>query len=269
MPEARSLNAARSDDAGTPITLEVRGLSKSFGGLKALHDVSLRLHQAEVLGLVGDNGAGKSTLVNCISGGLTPDSGSILVDGKEASIIDPEAARRLGIETVYQDLALVDMLDVATNLYMNRELVRSNGVLRMIGWLDSKRMATETAKILDELRISVPTEGRAVHDLSGGQRQAVAVGRAVAWGQHIVLMDEPAAALGVEQSRFVMDLIRQLKQRGVSVILISHNMEHVMEVCDRVVVLRHGKKVSDLPTSQLTRRDLVSLITGSSESGGV
>lgn len=249
-----------SDDAPA---LEIRSLSKAFGAVKAAREVSFVLRRGEVLGLLGDNGAGKTTVVNCISGGLALDSGTILVDGIEVRIDSPQAARRLGIETVHQDLALVDTLDVATNLFLNRELVVRWGLFGWLGWLDRRRMYAESDAILERLSIRVPSVKQPVDKLSGGQRQAVAVGRAVAWGHHIVILDEPAAALGVEQTRLVLDLIKGLKTQEVAVLLISHNMHDVVEVCDRAVVLRHGTKVGELSTMDgVTPRHLVDMITG-------
>ena len=248
---------------GDPPALEIRSLSKSFGAVKAARDVSFELRHGEVLGLLGDNGAGKTTVVNCISGGLTPDSGTIVVDGTEVRIDSPQAARRLGIETVHQDLALVDTLDVATNLFLNRELVVRWGIFGWLGWLDRRRMYAESSEILERLSIAVPSVKQAVDKLSGGQRQAVAVGRAVAWGHHIVVLDEPAAALGVEQTRIVLDLIKGLKTERVAVLLISHNMHDIVEVCDRAVVLRHGTVVGELSSmDDVTPRHLVDMITG-------
>lgn len=245
--------------------LEVTSVSKSFGGVRALIDVSLRLEAGQVLALIGDNGAGKSTLVKCLSGVLTPDSGSISVQGNDVRIDSPRAARDLGIETVYQELALVETLDVASNLFLNREELRRRPPSRWIGWLDKRRMYRESEEILQRLRIRVPSVREEVTNLSGGQRQAIAIGRAVGWGRHIVLMDEPAAALGVEQARQVLELIRTLSSHGVAVLLISHNMQHVIEGSDRAVVLRQGRKVADIITADVTARDLVDLITGATE----
>lgn len=242
--------------------LEIRSLSKSFGGVRALVDVSLCLEPGEILALIGDNGAGKSTLVKCISGVLTPDDGDILIRGQTAHIDSPRTARALGIETVYQELALVETLDVASNLFLNREEIATHPALRMMRWLDKRRMYRESEKILKQLKIRVPSVREDVTNLSGGQRQAIAIGRAVGWGQHIVLMDEPAAALGVEQARHVLDLIHTLSSQGVAVLLISHNMQHVIDVSDRAIVLRHGSKAADITTTDVTTRDLVDLITG-------
>ena len=250
----------RRDTSAAP--LELRSLSKSFGPVVALEDVSLTLPGGVVLGLLGDNGAGKSTLVNCVSGMLKPDSGEILVDGRSVRIESPKVARSLGIETVHQGLALVDTLDVAANLFLNRERTVSSRPLRWIGWLDKRRMYRESEAILDRLGIRVPSPRAPIERLSGGQRQAVAIGRAVGWGRRIVLMDEPAAALGVRQARQVLDLTQQLKEEDVAVLFISHNMQHVIEVCDRAIILRHGRKVGDVAVPEVSPRDLVDLITG-------
>lgn len=242
--------------------LEVRGLSKSFDAVRAARDISFEVYPGEVLGLLGDNGAGKSTVVSCISGSLKPDAGSILVDGKEAEIDSPQRARELGIETVFQDLALVDSLDVTTNMFLNREILKSKPG-RWLRWMDRRQMHRESQEILDRLHIRINSVKQPMSQLSGGQRQSVAVGRAVAWGHHIVLLDEPAAALGVEQTALVLELINRLRDEGVGVVLISHNMHDVLSVCNRAVVLRHGLKVAQLETLEgLTTRHLVDLITG-------
>jgi ABC-type sugar transport system ATPase subunit len=257
-PATEPTAAARADVPA----LETRSISKSYGGVRALSEVSFELRRGEVLGLLGDNGAGKTTLVNCLSGMIQPDSGEILIEGRPVSISSSQVARDLGIETVYQDLSLVETLDVSTNLFMNREIVRSEPILRWFGWLDHRKMRRETIEVLSRLHINVPSVDEDVRNLSGGQRQAIAVGRAVAWGRHIVLMDEPAAALGVEQSRQVIELTRRLCEEGVAVLLISHNMQHVVEVCDRAIVLRHGRKVGDVSMENATPRHLMDLITG-------
>ncbi|MGH9246658.1 MAG: ATP-binding cassette domain-containing protein [Acidimicrobiales bacterium] len=254
--------AAPAAAAGPEVpVLEVRSLSKSYGPVQALQDVSFVLRRGEVLGLLGDNGAGKTTLVKCVAGIVRPDDGSIFVDAIEAHIDSPQAAQSLGIETVHQGLALVSSLDVAANLFLNREIVRRSVPLRWIRWMDKRSMYRQAEAILEQLQISVAVR-RPIERLSGGQRQAVAVGRAVGWGRHIVLMDEPAAALGVEQARHVLELIDRLRDRGVAVLFISHNMQQVVDVCDRAVVLRHGRKVADLKVSEVTARDLVDFITG-------
>ena len=246
---------------GTP-ALEVQELTKSFDAVRAARGVSFEVYPGEVLGLLGDNGAGKSTVISCIAGSQTPDSGSILIDGDPVVIDSPQRARELGIETVFQDLALVDSLDVTTNMFLNREILR-NGPARRLRWMDRKQMYRETRTILDRLHIRISSVRQPMSELSGGQRQSVAVGRAVAWGHHIVLLDEPAAALGVEQTALVLELIRRLRTEGVAVVLISHNMHDVLEVCDRAVILRHGLKVGQLDDlAGVTTRRLVDLITG-------
>lgn len=259
---AETERETQSGSRNGEVALEVRNLSKSYGAVNALRTVNLELRRGDVLGLVGDNGAGKTTLVNCLSGSIHPDSGEILVDDVSVRIDSPHAARALGIETVFQDLALVEGLDVAKNLFLNRELPARWRVLRWFGWMDKRRMYRETEETLERLSIRIPSVKQTVNKLSGGQRQSIAVGRAVAWGRHIVLMDEPAAALGVEQAQLVLDLIRRLREDGIAVLLISHNMQHVVEVCTRVVVLRHGAKVGDVDVDDVVARDLVDLITG-------
>ncbi len=247
---------------GSDVVLEVRDITKSFGGVRALQGVSFSLARGAVLGLVGDNGAGKSTLIKCISGMHQPDSGAIVIDGLPRVLGSPHQARELGVETVYQDLSLIETFDVPSNLFLNRELYRAGRLGRALHWLDKRRMARETEETLDRLHITIPSLKEPVENLSGGQRQAIAVARAVAWGRHIVLMDEPAAALGVEQSELVLRLIEHLAAEGVAVVFISHNMEHVLRVTHRVVVLRHGKEVADIPTSEAASARLVGLITG-------
>ena len=248
---------------GTPV-LEVRNVRKAFGAVQALRGVSFALHRGEVVGLVGDNGAGKSTLVKCIAGTFQPDAGEILLEGKPVTISTPEAARALGIETVWQDLSLIETFDAAENLFLNREVVAANPVARSLRWMSKKRMYDQSSEILATLRIRIPSLRTPVANLSGGQRQSVAVGRAVAWGRHIVLMDEPAAALGVEQSEHVLELVHTLAEKGVSVLFISHNMQHVLRATHRVVVLRHGEEVGNVATAEVNARDLVGMITGAS-----
>jgi len=242
----------------TEPVLEVRRIDKSFGAVEALRQVSLGVHAGEVLGLIGDNGAGKSTLVKCVAGIIKPDAGEILIHGEKVELASPRDAHERGIETVHQDLALIDTLDVTGNIFLNREIRHRP---RLAGWMDKRRMHREAKEILEGLHINIPSVRHPIQKLSGGQRQAVAVGRAVAWGRQIVLMDEPAAALGVEQSRLVLELIKTLRDRGLAVMLISHNMQEVLDACSRVVVLRHGAAVADIELADVTTRDLVQLIT--------
>ena len=247
---------------GGAAALEVDGLCKSFRAVRALDDVAMDLRYGRVTALLGDNGAGKSTLVKCISGIYAPDSGVIRVNGVEQVVPSPEVARSLGIETVHQTLAVIDPLDVVENLFLNREHTRGGRLGAWLGVLDKKRMRAESGEILGRLDIRIPSLRRPMNALSGGQRQAVAIGRAAAWGQQIVLLDEPAAALGVEQAARVLDLIRSLRDSGVAVLLITHNMDRVTEVCDWAVVLRQGRKTAEVEVGDVTKDDLVAYITG-------
>lgn len=243
-------------------SLEVSDLAIAFGPVKALRGVTFAAQAGEVIGLLGDNGAGKSTLVKLLSGTLQPDSGTIRINGEQLRLHSPRDAHAAGIETVFQDLALIDSLDVTANLFLNREELRGPRPLRWVAWMNQRRMHRHAKETLDSLHINIPSVRRPIARLSGGQRQAIAVGRAVAWGKRIVLMDEPSAALGVEQTRLVLDLIRQLQARNVLVILITHNMQQVVEVCSRALVLRHGELVGDVIIKDDSSRELVDLITG-------
>ena len=244
-------------------------ISKTFGALQALSEVSIELRYGRVTALLGDNGAGKSTLVKCIAGMYQPDSGTIGIDGQTVRIASPDTARALGIETVHQSLAMIDTLDVVENLFLNREYTRGGRPGAWLGLLDAKRMRAECEATLSRLDIRIPSLRRAAETLSGGQRQAVAIGRAVAWGQRIVLLDEPAAALGVEQTERVLDLIRSLRHNGVAVLLITHDLERVTEVCDDVAVLRQGRKTAEAPMGSVSKDDLVAFITGASSTAGL
>lgn len=243
--------------------LSVRGLSKWFGAVKALEDVSFDLRPGEILGLVGDNGAGKTTLVRCLSGMHEPDEGEIFVDGKRRDL-DSDGARSVGIETVHQNLSLIETLDVMQNLFLHRELVKGGWLGRGLGILDKTTMYSETQAIVDRLGLPVRPRQK-VSSMSGGQRQMLAIARAVAWGRHIVMMDEPAAALGVRQAEVLLKFVRQLAESGTAVIFISHNMKHVLDITERVVVLLHGGKVADMYTSDLNHERIVGLITGSAQ----
>lgn len=251
---------------GDPI-LTIDGLSKSYGAIRALNDVTMRLAAGEVVGLVGDNGAGKSTLVKCVSGMTAPDGGRIVINGESVTIRDALHARELGIETVQQDLALVDSLDVTTNLFLNREICFEQWWLRGFKVLRRRAMNSESRRKLASLSIELQDLRARVESLSGGQRQGLAIARAAGWARQILLLDEPTAALGVAQSRLVMDLIQRLAKQGLGIVVITHNMEEVMDVCSRVVVLRHGRKVGDVPIEDADMNVLVSLITGATGNG--
>lgn len=237
-------------------------LSKSYGAVKALDAVTFDLAPGEVLSIVGDNGAGKSTLVNTIAGAITPDTGRIVIDGVEQEFGDASHAREAGIETVFQQLALIPTLDIAANIFLNREIYRFGGIGRRLRWMDTKGMRRQTSQALDDFGLRMPPPDRKTGLLSGGQRQTVAIARAVFWARRVVMMDEPAAALGVEQQEFVLSFIEQLKEQDIGVILISHNMDHVLRVADRVLVLRLGRQVFEGPRSEVDGQRLVSLITG-------
>jgi simple sugar transport system ATP-binding protein len=256
------MNANPRNRAGEPL-LRVTNLGKFFGGLRALDAIDMSVWPGEVVGHVGDNGAGKSTLVRCIAGVYTPDEGEVAVDGVVTDHGGPKRAAELGIEVVHQDLSLVMHGDVAQNLYLNREIRSRLPGLKQIGWLDKRAMRAGARAILEQVGIGGTVSVRQrIRDLSGGQRQCVAIGRAVGWSRKIVFLDEPTAALGVRQTRHVLDLIARLRDQGIAVVLISHNMEQVLEVCDRVVVLRLGRKVADLPIADLDGPTLVGYVTG-------
>jgi simple sugar transport system ATP-binding protein len=256
-----STGPTRDASAPRPV-IEARKSSKSYGAVQALIDVDLAVFAGEVVGLVGDNGAGKTTCVKCLSGVLRPDSGCVAVDGHEQRDLTAEHARILGIETVYQNLSLIDTLDITQNFFLNRELVYNNLAGRKLRWMNRRRMYRDAKSKLHELGLTVDVR-RPVSALSGGQRQMIAVGRAISWGRHIVILDEPAAALGIRQSAQVLNFIRAMASRGVAVLFISHNLQHVFQVTDRLVVFRHGHKVGDMATKDTTGQEVVSLITGS------
>jgi simple sugar transport system ATP-binding protein len=241
--------------------LEARGIVKHFGRVRALRGASFTVNQGEVVALIGDNGAGKSTLVKTLSGVHHPDGGEIRFEGRPVSISTPVAARELGIETVYQDLALAPDLESSANLFLGREAVRP-GLLGKLGFLDKSAMRRRTEEAFSQLGVGVQDATAAVATLSGGQRQGVAVARAVTWAGKVVFMDEPTAALGVVQTRAVLDLIRRVRETGLAVVLISHNMPEVMEVSDRVEVLRLGERVARFTTADTTMEELVGAMTG-------
>ncbi|MHB2028393.1 MAG: ATP-binding cassette domain-containing protein [Acidimicrobiales bacterium] len=244
-----------------PPILEAKDLSKNFEAVRALRNVSLSLYAGEVIGLVGDNGAGKSTLVNVLSGTLRPDGGRVFVKGEEHRFASAADARKAGIETVFQSLALIPGLSICDNVFLSREVYRK-GILGRAHFMDRRRMNDEVLQGLRRLGVALPPPTTKVAALSGGQRQAVAIARAVLWGSQIVLMDEPNAALGVTQTELVLSFVEELKNHEVGVVFISHNMEQVLRVSDRVAVMRHGEKVFEGPRSGLEPHDLVSLITG-------
>lgn len=250
---------SRSGGTISPV-LELKGISKHFGAVEALAGVDFKVYPSEVVALTGDNGAGKSTLIKVIAGTHAPSAGVIRFDGEVVSIRSPRYAASLGIETVYQDLALCDNLDVVANMYLGREVVSRPRVLCRLSELDMERHALDVLR-----RLNVTTIGdvrSTVSALSGGQRQSVAISRAVMWNSKIVLLDEPTAALGVAQTHEVLELIKRLRGQGLGVVLISHNLHDVFEVADRIVVLRLGRNVAEFKRSEATAEDVVSAITG-------
>ena len=241
--------------------LELKGISKRFGAVQALFDVDFEVYKGEVVGLVGDNGAGKSTLIKCISGINAIDSGEVHFEGQLVTINTPQDASGLGIETVYQDLALCDNLDVVANLFLGRE--KTNTYLpRIASPIDEVAMEKRSIEVLRSLAVSIPSVRTRIAAMSGGQRQSVAVARAVMWNSKVVLLDEPTAALGVAQSRQVLDLIRRLREQGLAVVVISHNLADVFDVVDRIIVLRLGKRVGTFDIHKTNREQVVAAITG-------
>jgi simple sugar transport system ATP-binding protein len=259
MTEAAA-SATLEAPAGSPI-LEARNIVKTYGHVNALSGANFTVFPGEVVALIGDNGAGKSTLTKVISGVTHPDSGELLFDGSAVEIGSPSAAQQLGIETVYQDLALAPDLDGAANVYMGRELLKP-GVLGRLGVLDKRAMKAGAETAFKDLGVAVKDADAAVAYLSGGQRQGVAVARAASWASRVILMDEPTAALGVVQTENVLNVIRRVRDSGVAVVLISHNMPDVLKVSDRIEVLRLGRRVATFRKEDATLESLVGAMTG-------
>ena len=246
--------------SGTPV-LEARGITRSFGRVVALRGADFQAYAGEVSAIVGDNGAGKSTLIKIISGAIRPDGGEVLLDGRPVQFHSPQDAREAGIETVYQDLALAPSLDVASNLFLGRE-TRQPGLLGAMGFLDDRAMRKRAQDEMTNLQIGLSSVRQPVITLSGGQRQAIAVARATAWGKRVVIMDEPTAALGVRESAMVLKLIERVKASGIAVIMISHSMPEVFEVADRITILRLGATVRQMLRTETTMTDVVAFMTG-------
>jgi len=243
--------------------LETQGLCKFFGGIKAVNNVDFKLYENEILGLVGDNGAGKSTLIKTISGLYKKDDGKVYLDGKEVEINSPIDARRYGIETVYQDQGLIPILDAASNLFLGREKLRDNPIGKFFKIVDERYMRKETEKVLEELGIKLKSISTEVFSLSGGERQIAAIGRAVYWGENILIFDEPTNNLGVKQERKVLDLIKRLREEfKISIIVITHNISHIFELVDRIIVLRNGEKVGEKMKDETNPNEIVSMIIG-------
>jgi fructose transport system ATP-binding protein len=257
---------AASEQTGLPapgqIVLEARSITKRYGHVTALDNANLELRAGEVLGIVGDNGAGKSTLIKVLCGAVVPDAGQVLLDGVPVHFHSPLDARKLGIETVYQDLAVAPALDIASNLFLGRELRCKGAIGSWFRLLDKRRMKREAKREMDELKFHLPSIGSAVENLSGGQRQGVAVARAAIFARRLVIMDEPTAALGVRESGQVLNLIRTIRDRGLPVILISHDMPHVFEVADRIQIMRLGRRVALTTPKRHSMSEVVAIMTG-------
>lgn len=263
MPTVNLKTGGRAVTPGLRPTLELLNITKRYGQVAALTDVNFSVTAGEIVALVGDNGAGKSTLVKAIAGAHRIDGGEIRIDGNSVTIGSPTDSTTLGIETVYQDLALCDNLDVTANLFLGRERRRVNSAL-----LDLEGMESQAKAIIADLAAHLPTLDKPVSALSGGQRQAIAVSRAALWGSRVVLLDEPTAALGVAQTAMVYKLVRGLRDRGLAVVVISHNMADVFAVADRIVVLRLGRNAGEFTPATTRPDEVVAAITGSNAIGG-
>ena len=246
---------------GKGAVLQARGINKSFGAVQVLRGVDFDVYPGEVVALIGDNGAGKSTLINVLTGVLQPDAGEISFEGERTSFVTPHEARDRGIETVYQDLAVAPQLDAVANIFLGREHKRA-GMLGRMGFLDKAKMREETESQLRDLRVRLTSLERPLSTLSGGQRQGVAVARAVMWASKVVIMDEPTAALGVAQVGMVLDLIKRVREKGIPVVFISHNMPHVFEVADRIHIQRLGRRAGIVTPQSHTMSDAVAIMTG-------
>lgn len=253
----------RNGPEGPPI-VEMRGISKHYGGIAALEDVDFHVNRGEVVALLGDNGAGKSTLIKILAGAVVASSGVVKIDGIEVEIGSPARSKALGIETVYQDLALCDNVDVPTNIFLGREIRRSlfGGLVKVF---DRRAMAEETRRLLGDLKINISNINAPVRDFSGGQRQTIAIAKSVYSDAKLIIMDEPTAALGVAQQEQVLTLIEGLRDRGEAIVLISHNMDDVIRVADRVVILKTGRLVTDRPVAEVDREQLVRMIVSGIE----
>jgi fructose transport system ATP-binding protein len=245
-----------------PIVMQAKGLVKRYGQVTALDGADFELRAGEILAVIGDNGAGKSSLIKALSGAVVPDEGEIRLDGQAIRFRSPIEARRAGIETVYQDLAVAPAMSIAENLFLGRELRRPGWLGRVFRMLDKKRMLGESIARMQDLKVGIRSMTQPVETLSGGQRQCVAVARAAAFAQHVVIMDEPTAALGVKEGNMVLELIRRVRDKGLPVVLISHNMPHVFEIADRIHVARLGRRAAVLNPKKISMSDTVAVMTG-------
>jgi ABC-type sugar transport system ATPase subunit len=242
--------------------LEARHITRHFGAVVALADASLTLNKREVLGLVGDNGAGKSTLLKILSGVISASSGEVLIDGRPVQLRRAQDAMDAGIETVYQDLALVDTMTAYQNVYLGREELSKNPIARLFNLVDDRQMRARARDVLNSLAVKIPSINVSVKGMSGGQRQCLAIARALLWGRRIVILDEPTAALGVRETGQVLDVIRDLRRHDVSVIVVSHNMQQIMSIADRITVMRLGRTIATRVVKDTQVSEIVGLITG-------
>lgn len=241
---------------------QAHDIVKRYGHVTALDGVDFDLRAGEILAVIGDNGAGKSSLIKALSGALIPDSGEMLLDGRKVHFKSPIDARRHGIETVYQDLAVAPAMTIAENLFLGRELLQPGIFGRCLRIIDKKKMLSEAVRHMQDLKIGIRSMSQPVSTLSGGQRQGVAVARSTAFARHVVILDEPTAALGVKEGNMVLELIRRVRDRGLSVILISHNMPHVFEIADRIHIQRLGKRAAVVDPKKISMADTVAVMTG-------
>ena len=258
----RPAPATATRAAATPLVMQARGLIKRYGQVTALDGADFELRAGEILAVIGDNGAGKSSLIKCLSGATIPDEGEILLDGQPVRFGSPIDARRAGIETVYQDLAVAPAMTIAENLFLGRELRLPDWRGKVLRMLDKKTMLEQSIERLNDLKVGIRSMTQPVSTLSGGQRQCVAVARAAAFARHVVIMDEPTAALGVKEGNMVLELIRRVRDRGLPVVLISHNMPHVFEIADRIHVARLGRRAAVLDPKKISMSDTVAVMTG-------
>ncbi|MGR4869471.1 ATP-binding cassette domain-containing protein [Variovorax sp. LARHSF232] len=246
----------------TPLVMEARGLVKRYGNVTALDGADFELRAGEIMAVIGDNGAGKSSLIKALSGATLPDEGEIWLDGNPIHFKSPMDARREGIETVYQDLAVAPAMTIAENLFLGREIIRPGFFSRLFRCIDKKKMLEESIARMNDLKVGIRSMTQAVETLSGGQRQCVAVARSAAFARHVVILDEPTAALGVKEGNMVLELIRRVRDRGLPVILISHNMPHVFEIADRIHIARLGKRACIVNPKNISMSDTVAVMTG-------
>ena len=242
--------------------VQMVGIGKTFGAMKALSDIDLTINKGEVLGLVGDNGAGKSTIVKILSGVYGPDTGTVYFDGEPVSWKSPRQARLAGVETVYQDLALIGLMSISREFFLGQEPIKQDRFSTLFGCLDTRKMSSEAARSLAEIGITSREPSDTVGTLSGGEKQAIAIGRAIYFGAKLLILDEPTAALSVKETERVLDLIRELRDQGLAVVYITHNIYHVYSVADRFAVLERGIKIADLRKDECTAQDIINMVSG-------